>query len=187
MTITALLDANILYSAALRDVFMQLALDGLFRARWSDEIHNEWINALIRNKPTLDRQRLEHIRDLMNETILDATISDYEHLVSSVELPDPDDRHVVAAAIAGECDVIVTKNLADFPASALPSFGVIAISPDEFLSQKLQQKPQQFVHSIVAVRRRLKNPPYSTEEYLEILLKQGLTETVRALSQLISH
>ena len=182
MTLTALLDANILYSAALRDVFMQLALDGLFRIRWTEEIHDEWINALLRNNPALSKQRLERLRELMNETLLDAIISDYKHLISDLSLPDLDDRHVLAAAITGECDVIVTKNLADFPETTLKSSGVAAISPDAFLSQQLQQNPKQFVRSIVTVRQRLKNPPYSVEDYLDILLKQGLENTVRALS-----
>jgi hypothetical protein len=88
---TALFDANVLYPAPLRDVLMDL-----FRARWSADIHREWIEALLRNEPHRDRGALERTRDLMDSKTRDCLVSGYETLIPSLALPDPDDRHVLA-------------------------------------------------------------------------------------------
>jgi hypothetical protein len=88
-----LLDANLFYSAMMRDLFMQLALTDLFEARWTEDIHREWIVALMRNKPNLNRTSLERTRDLMNQKVYNCLIFGYEELIPSLDLPDPDDRH----------------------------------------------------------------------------------------------
>lgn len=133
-TFTALYDACVLYPAPLRDLLMELAGTGLFRARWTDEIHNEWIENLLENEPHRQRAKLERTRDLMNMAILDCLITGYEPLIPALTLPDPDDRHVLAAAIQGRADVIVTYNLKDFPDAALSSHGIEAQHPDDFVS-----------------------------------------------------
>jgi hypothetical protein len=63
---TVIYDACVLYRAPLRDLLMRLALTDLYRARWSDQIHDEWISAVLRNRPDLSRQQLERTRSLMN-------------------------------------------------------------------------------------------------------------------------
>ena len=108
---TVLFDANIFYSAPMRDIFMQLAMTDIFRAKWSEDIHREWIDSLIRNQPERDRAVLERTRDLMNQEIRDCLVINYKKIIPSLELPDPDDRHVLAAAIVSCCDIIVTQNL----------------------------------------------------------------------------
>ena len=118
-TATALFDACVLYPAPLRDLLMNLALTGLFRARWTDDIHKEWIENLLENEPERDRARLERTRDLMDTATRDSLVSGYEGIVSALQLPDPNDRHVLAAAIVGGCHVIVTANLRDFPGTAV--------------------------------------------------------------------
>lgn len=180
---TALLDANVLYPAPLRDILLQLAVEDLFRAKWTDDIHREWIEALLRNEPHRDRAVLERTRDLMNTAVRDALITGYEPLVTALNLPDPDDRHVLAAAIAGRCDVIVTQNLQDFPPDVLHNFGVEAQHPDDFLANHLNLAPGKFCAAIRKVRTRLKNPPYSVENYLATLTRQGLVITVSELEQ----
>ncbi len=120
---TALLDANVLYPAPMRDVLMQLAVTDLFKAKWSEDIHREWIDALMRKEPHPDRAALERTRDLINHATRDCLMTGYEALIPSLELPDPGDRHVLAAAIVGRCDVIVTQNLRDFPDEALELLG----------------------------------------------------------------
>lgn len=171
----ALLDANILYPAPIRDLMMQLALDDVFHARWTADIHREWIEALLRKEPHRDRQKLEKIRDLMDSHTRDALITGYESLVPCLELPDPDDRHVLAAAIVGLCDVIVTKNLSDFPLETLRLFRINAQHPDEFLLSYVHGDPHRFCQSVRQVRERLKNPPISPQGYLENLTRQELT------------
>lgn len=131
---TALLDANVLYPAPLRDVLLQLAVSDLFLARWSEDIHHEWIEALLRVRPDLDRSKLEKTRELMDAHTRDALIYGYERLIPSLTLPDRDDRHVLAAAIIGKCDIIVTYNLKHFPNDILQQFGIEAQHPDDFLS-----------------------------------------------------
>src|ERR1700685_3451310 len=96
---TVLLDANVLYPAPMRDILLQLAVTDLFRAKWTAEIHREWMDGLLRKGAHRDRAALERTRALMDEKIRDCLVTGYEVLIPQIELPDPDDRHVLAAAI----------------------------------------------------------------------------------------
>ena len=178
---TALLDANVLYPAPIRDLLLQLAFSDMFHGKWTPDIHREWIDALLRNEPHRSRVVLEATRDQMNRSTRDCLVTGYEYLIASLSLPDPNDRHVLAAAIVGRCDVIVTCNLKHFPDKTLASYGIEAQHPDEFLSNHLNLAPGIFCGCVQKVRRRLKNPPYSVEQYLENLTRQGLVATVAEL------
>jgi predicted nucleic acid-binding protein len=180
---TALLDANVLYPAPVRDVLLQLAVTDLFHAKWSADIHKEWIEALLRNEPHRDRATLERTRTKMDQATRDALVTGYEPLVPTLELPDPGDRHVLAAAILGRCDVIVTRNQRDFPESALSPFGIETQDPDEFLRNQLDLAPGKFCQALRTIRARLKSPPYTVDEYLSTLRAQGLVGTVAELQQ----
>lgn len=116
---TAFYDANVLYPAELRNLLMHLALTGLFRATWSAAVHEEWIGSLLRNRPDLSREKLERTRRLMDKHAEDALVTGYEDLIPGVQLPDPNDRHVLAVAIRRRADVIVTANVRDFPLETL--------------------------------------------------------------------
>lgn len=105
-TFTAFYDANVLYPAELRNLLMHLAMTGLFRAKWSDGVHEEWITALLRNRPDLSREKLERTRMLMDKHAADALVTAYEDLIEGLDLPDPDGRPVLAAAIRGQARVI---------------------------------------------------------------------------------
>ena len=181
--VTALLDANVLYPAPMRDLLLQLAVSDLYRARWTADIHREWMAALLRREPHRDPKALERTRDLMDRATRDSLVSGYERLIASLQLPDPDDRHVLAAAIAGGCDVIVTQNLADFPDAALQAYGIEAQHPDEFLCQHLGYASDAFCAAVRKVRLRLRNPPFSAETYLATLTGQGLVATAAALER----
>ena len=117
-SITALYDACVLYPAPLRDLLMRVALEDLFRARWTDAIHEEWIRSAVANGE-ISRENAERVRGLMNRHVEDCLVTGYEDLIDGLTLPDPDDRHVLAAAIKAGADVIVTFNLRDFPAAEL--------------------------------------------------------------------
>lgn len=95
----ALLDACVLYPAPLRDLLMHLAVADLFHAAWTEEIHDEWIRSVLADRPNLSRRQLERTRDLMNVHVRDCLVTGYEHRIKALSLPDPDDRHVLAAAI----------------------------------------------------------------------------------------
>jgi hypothetical protein len=127
-------DANVLYPAPLRDLLMWLAFLGVVRGRWTDEIQEEWVRNLAdETNPKRTRKVLEKVRDKMNEAVRDALVTGYEEWIPKLQLPDPGDRHVVAAAIQAEAEVIVTLNLKDFPAAALSPFEIEALHPDTFL------------------------------------------------------
>lgn len=179
----ALLDANVLYPAPIRDVLLQLAFENFFQAKWTKRIQDEWIDALTRNEPQRDKAALKRTRNLMNKAVPDATVQNYTQLISCLNLPDKDDRHVLAAAIVGRCDVIVTQNLKDFPDEAVKPYEIDVQHPDDFLTGFLAESPGKFCSAIHKVRKRLKNPPYSVEDYLATLTRQGLVATVSELNQ----
>ena len=131
---TVLYDACVLFPAPLRDLLMRLALRDLFRARWTQRIHEEWIRNACHKRPTLNRTSLERVAALMNQAVLDCLVEGYEPLMSGLTLPDENDRHVLAAAIKGQAEVIVTFNLKDFPLKFLMTFGIQAQHPDNFIS-----------------------------------------------------
>jgi hypothetical protein len=177
---TVVYDACVLYPAPLRDLLMRLALTDLYRARWSNQIHDEWINAVLRNRPDLSRQHLECIRSLMNAHVRDALVDGHQPLIPALELPDPDDRHVLAAAIKCGADLIITFNLNDFPDHALASYGLGACHPDSFLVDQLNLDAERVCMAMRQHRASLKNPPKTVEEYLETLEEQGLSRFSQA-------
>jgi len=183
--LTAIYDACVLYPAPLRDLLMHLALTGLFRAKWTDAIHDEWIRNVLQNRPDLSREQLERTRSLMNIHVRDCLVTDYEDLIPAIILPDPDDRHVLAAAIRGRADVIVTFNLRDFPPDTLAHHGIEAQHPDEFVVHLLDLAPGPVC---AAVKRQLENlhqPPKSAEELLDTFESQGLPQTVARLREFL--
>lgn len=180
---TAFYDANVLYPSDLRNLLMHLALTGLFRATWSADVHEEWIGALLKNRPDLSREKLERTRALMDQHAEDALVTGYEDLIPGLQLPDPNDRHVLAAAIRGRADVIVTANLGDFPPEVLGPLGIEAQHPDEFVLHLLDLAPGVVVAAAQAHRESLKNPPKTVEEYLTTLEKQGLPVTASVLRE----
>jgi predicted nucleic acid-binding protein len=177
----AFLDASVLYPAPLRDLLLELAVADLYRAKWSGAVHEEWIGAVLNNRPDLMRAQLERTRDLMNTYARDALVTDFEPLIGVLELPDPDDRHVLAAAIKGRADLIVTVNLKDFPADTLDRWGIEAQHPDDFLTHQFHLSQPAFLQAVKTVQLRLKNPPKSVEDYLDTLRTQGLLATVKAI------
>lgn len=178
---TAIFDANVLYPAPLRDLLLWLATTGMFRARWTNEIHEEWIGSLLANRPDLHRDQLERTRQMMDAHADECLIEGYEVLIETLELPDPDDRHVLAAAIAGRVDVIVTMNLKDFPADVLGPFGIEAQHPDEFIGHLIDLSPAQVCEAVRACHQNLRNPPKMVDEYLDTLLRQGLPHAVATI------
>lgn len=155
---TAFYDADVLYGSQLRNLMMRLAMTGLFRARWSADVHEEWMTALLRNRPDLSREKLERTRMLMDRHAEDALVTGYEDLIEGLHLPDPNDRHVLAAAIRGRADVIVTRNVRDFPADVLGPFGVDAQHPDEFIVHLLDLAPGLVIEAARRHRESLRNP-----------------------------
>jgi predicted nucleic acid-binding protein len=184
---TALYDACVLYPAPLRDLLLELAVTDLFRAKWSSHIHDEWIRAVLEHRPDLTVVQLRRTRDLMDKHARDCLVEDFEELIPSLTLPDPNDRHVLAAAIRGRADVIVTYNLTDFPEKELQKYGITPQHPDEFLVHLFNLAPSIVCAAARTHRARLKHPPKTTVEYLETLERQSLTQFVAALRPYTAH
>lgn len=181
---TVVLDACVLYPAPLRDALMRLALTDLFKAHWTNHIHDEWINALLRTPEKYNREKLEQTRDLMNLHAKDALVTGYEYLIEQLELPDPDDRHVLAAALRCNADAIVTLNLKDFPQDILAEHGIEVIHPDDFIYYQLDLDAPRCCSVLKAQRAALKKPPLSVDEFLAVLQKQQLPKSVSKLRTL---
>ena len=183
MMIDVVYDACVLYSASLRDFLLDIALVGLVRPHWSNEIHEEWIGSLLRNRPELNRESLERTRWRMEAKFRNSLTRGYESIVPTLVLPDPKDRHVLAVAIHTQSAWIVTRNLKDFPPSVLQPHGIEALSPDEFVLRLIRDNPDRVLQAARDHRADLKNPPKTVEEYLSTLEKQGLPQTVAFLRE----
>lgn len=178
---TVIYDACVLYPAPLRDFLMWLALSGRFRARWSAQIHDEWKRNLLKNRSDITPEQLDRTSALMDRAIPDALVTGHDVLVPGLNLPDADDRHVLAAAIRCNASVIVTFNERDFPESVLAPFGIEAQHPDEFAENLFDLDPAAVVAAAQRQRAQLKNPALTTDAYLDALRRQGLVQTAKAL------
>lgn len=177
----AVFDACVLYPASVRDLLLHLALTDLFRARWTDRIHEEWIRAVLKQRQDLMRAQLERTRALMNQAVPDCLVHSHEGLIGGLNLPDPDDRHVLAAAIRCQAGVIVTYNLKHFPEDALAPYGIEAQHPDQFVSHLFDIDAGAVCAAVRDQRRNLKNPALSVDELLDEFLARELAETVAQL------
>jgi predicted nucleic acid-binding protein len=184
-TFTALFDACVLYPAPLRDFLLHLACSGVFRARWSDEIHDEWIRNLLENRPDLTAEQLQRTRELMNRAVPDCLVTGHLGIANSLILPDPDDTHVLAAAICSNAQVIVTFNLKDFPNEALDPYGIEAQHPDDFVRHLISLDGGAVCGAFKRQRASLKNPPQSAEQLLDTLERQGLVISASELRPLL--
>jgi hypothetical protein len=129
---TALLDANVLHPMVLCDLLIRLAQAGLYRACWTDQILDEVVGSIQRRRSDISRERLERRTAMMKKALPNACITGYQTLLPSLSSFGTD-AHVVAAAVVGRVDAIVTSNSRDFPESRLEEFGVEVLSPDSFL------------------------------------------------------
>jgi predicted nucleic acid-binding protein len=186
---TAILDACVLYPATLRDLLLSLARDGLFHARWSERIQDEWVRSLIKRRPELDEPALRRTCALMAAAVPDSVVRGWESIEPGLTaLPDANDRHVLAAAICGHADAIVTFNLADFPADALAPYGVEAQHPDDFILNQLDLNPIAALKSIKAMRARWRNPQLTAHDLaagLERLQLPLVAARLRDVAELI--
>ena len=183
MAFTATYDACVLHPAGLRDLLVRLGMTGLYRAVWSDQILDEMVRSILRRRPDLTDEQFGRTRSLMCDAVPDCLVTGYESLIDSVELPDPDDRHVLAAAIRSGSQVIVTENIRDFPADILAPYGIEAQVPDIFLLYLIDLSPTSVATVIERQAADLRNPPMSVSELLDHLATSGLPRSVAALRE----
>jgi predicted nucleic acid-binding protein len=177
---TAILDANVLYPNTLRNLLLSLASDGLYHVKWTTEITQEWSRNLVADRPDI-ASKIDRLVELVNLSVQDCLVEGYEYIIPTIELPDLNDRHVVAAAVVGHADAIVTFNLKDFPAELIDKFGVDVQHPDDFLMNQLQLRQFDALEVMRKVRGRYRNPQLSAKEFIELVSRNGLPQTAQYL------
>ncbi len=178
----AFIDANVFYSITISDLLVECARAGLFRAFWSERVHAEWTGHLKTNRPDLNPARIDARKSAMDAAVYDALVTDFDHLIPSLQLPDASDRHILAAAMVARATCIVTFDLKHFPPAMLTVHGIIATDPDAFLSDLLAFDPDEFLKCVREVLRRMKNPRRTFDEYLAQLTRARLPKLAKALA-----
>lgn len=184
MAFVVLYDACVLYPAPLRDMLIRLANTGVVRARWSEPILDECFRSILKQRPDLNPDALKRTRELMTHAVADCIVTGFEALIDGLTLPDPDDRHVLAAAIRAGAQAIITFNLTDFPDDRLAPYNVEATHPDDFVLDTIDLAPALVTRVVTEQGAALKNPPRTVAELLDTLRDQGLVRSVAKLREL---
>lgn len=181
----AVLDANVLVPSALCDTLLRLAADGFYRPLWSEQILTEVEHAILRVRPGLEPVRVSGRIDAMRTAFIDANVAGWREVAAGLDLPDPDDRHVLAAAIAGGAQAIVTFNVKDFPEERLAARGIEARHPDAFLLDQLDLAPSGMLEVLVRQAADLSQPAVDLAGLLNSLARcqlPGFVEAARRLA-----
>lgn len=180
---TCILDTNVIYPIDIRDLLFWFASYDLFTPKWSKHIFSEWEEVMKRKGIHNDE-----IKKRLSKAQLafpDALVGNYEPLVNSLELPDEKDRHVLAAAIKANANIIVTNNLRDFPKEYLASFGLTAKSADDFITDTIDLNNDLALEAFRALVLNRTNPNLDEFEILDRFRKNGLSDSANYLNALI--
>lgn len=183
---TVVIDACVFYGMLKTDILMSLCERGLFAAKWSERIEDEWIRNLSADFPK-ESAKIHHRRDEMRNSVPDWEISpegiaSIEHCI---KIPDPKDRHVLAAAIVGHADCIVTDNVKDFGTNTVSKYGIEVIDTDSFIVSQIDLDEYQSLVALKDMRMRWRNPKATTEEFCAIFEKRQLLSTAQRLRERI--
>ncbi|MET8812636.1 PIN domain-containing protein [Streptomyces sp. NPDC004549] len=181
MAFTVVYDACVLYPNTLRDLLIRIAAAGLVQAKWSERILDEVFDNLAKNRPDLRQERLDRTRDLMKRAVRDCLVVGHERLEPVLDLPDPDDRHVLAAAIKARAQLIVTRNTKDFPQEATAAWDVEAVHPDDFVLAQLDLDRGRIFACVQQIADSWQNPPGVPTDVLDRLERDGLVKSAAAL------
>jgi predicted nucleic acid-binding protein len=169
----ATLDACVLVPISLADTLLRIAEKQLFRPVWSERILDETRRAILAVHPHIDPALIDRRIWFMTEAFPGAVAKNLEPIEAGLALPDPNDNHVVAAAIRGHCQAIVTANLKDFPSHILDALDIEAISPDDFLLNQLDLVTRAVMDSIREQARATSHPLLDVEELLVSIGRAG--------------
>ena len=169
------LDTNVIYPIEIRDLLFWFAYFDMYTPKWSEHIFDEWKDAMKRKG--VSEEEVSKRVEKANLAFPDALVTNYSGLSEGLTLPDPKDRHVLAAAIKTNANVIVTNNIRDFPEEYLASFGLIAKTADDFLTDIIDLNPEQAVKAFRQLVLNRRNPGLDEFEVLDILRARGLKNT----------
>ncbi len=180
---TCVLDTNVIYPIEIRDLLFWLAYFDLYTPKWSIHIFDEWADVMKR-KGVDEKEVIKRI-EKANQAFPDALVNNYKSLIETLDLPDEKDRHVLAAAIKINANVIVTNNLKDFPKDYLATFGLKAKNADDFITDIIDLNPEEAVKAFKKLVLNRRNPDLDEFEILDRYRKMGLKDTANYLHSLI--
>lgn len=180
MSFIVLYDSNVLYPNTVRDLLIRLAQHGIVQAKWSEKILEEVDAALARNGIGDEDKRTELLRR-MNAAVRDCIVAGHEPLIEGLKLPDPDDRHVLAAAIKAGAQVIVTDNKKHFPPDTLAEWGIERKTADDFVMDLIDLDDRVVYGCIVEIVNARTRRPVTFEDVLKQLERSGLIGSVSML------
>ncbi len=180
---TAVLDTNVIFPVVIRDLLFWFAHYELYTPKWSNHIFDEWKSVMMRKGISLDEANKRV--NLANLAFPDALVQNYEVLLGSLNLNDPNDCHVLAAAITINADVIVTNNLKDFPEDYLETFGLKVKSADDFLTDIIDLNHEEALKAFKEMVLNKKKPELNEYEVLDQLRKNGLIATANYIHALL--
>jgi hypothetical protein len=185
---TVILDACVLYPIAVTDALISLGSRGLFSAKWTTRIESEWMGAIEKRRPDLVG-RLGSRRDAMRAAIVDWEVPDLATAAISLDtqLPDPNDGHVIAAAVVAQADLIVSFNVADFPQRVLDTYGLEVVHPDDFIVSLRESEDLLWRETFASMRQRLRQPVLSSGQFAEAFARAGLPNTADALRSVADY
>lgn len=169
----ALLDANVLYPTVLREILIAVARAGLYTPLWSDRILEEWARATVKLGPGAEEIARGEVAVLRAE-FPGASVAPRPGLEARLHLPDPADVHVLAAAITGGADVIVTFNAQDFPRHVLAEDGIARMDPDQFLRDLWESAPEAVAAGAEGVRAMAERLSGEPQPMRALLKRAGL-------------
>jgi predicted nucleic acid-binding protein len=181
---TALLDANVLFGKLQCDALLSLAHADLYAAKWSADIQREWLVARLAKFPGTEQANLAKAQ-AMCEAIPDCMVTGYEPFIQCLKLPDPNDRHVLAAAIVGHADAIVTYNVADFPLRVLEEHSIDLQTPDQFIVNQLTLHTPRAIKALRGMRLRWNNPKHTPESLVELFNQRGMPLAALRLAEMV--
>jgi predicted nucleic acid-binding protein len=165
---------------------MYLVTHGLYRARWTEKIHAEWIGHVKNDYPSITKEYIHESRRLMNLHAAGSLVTGYEDIIPSLSLPDEKDRHVLAAAIFSKAPLIVTFNLIDFPAIILEQYAIEAVHPDSFLSALYDLSPSMFMAAFKHHHSQMKNPPLELSDFIKRFSNCGTPQIAHTIQRALS-
>lgn len=180
---TCVIDTNIIYPIEIRDILFWFAHHELFTIKWSRHIFNEWEEVMRRKKISESEIKKRIQRAYL--AFPDALVENYEPLISSLNLPDNDDNHVLAAAIKTNANVIVTNNIKDFPNDYLSKFSLVAKSADDFIADIIDLNHEKAIQAFKELVLYRRNPDLDEYQVLDNLRKNGLTDSANYLHSLL--